>query len=148
MYGACCVQCRAGLVCLMLLLQCYVHQLRQIRQDGQQSGHQPQTGHPLAARKSGDADWSLLSPRGDWSNFDPNFALPLTRLHPHSTLHSAATTEVRYGPSTCRMTYFEDTYMASIYMCHFLCDHCSVFRRYDTSLDISDTASELKLPAS
>ena len=133
----------------MLLLQCYVHQLRQIRQDGQQSGHQPQAGPPLAARKSGDADWSLLSPRGDQSNFDPNLALPLTRLHPHSILHSAATatTEVRYGPSICQMTYYEDMHPASAHMCHFLCDHCSALRRYDTSLDISDTADDLKLPA-
>ena len=135
---------------LLLLLQCYVHQLRQIRQDGQQSGHQPQAGPPLAARKSGDADWSLLSPRRDQSNFDLNLALPLTRLHPHSMLHSAATatTEVRYGPSICQTKYFEDMYLASIHMCHFLCDHCSALRRHDTSLYSSDTAYELKLPAS
>lgn len=103
MQGVRCVQCTAGLIYLVPL-QCYVHQLRQIRHDEQQSGHHPQPGHPFGPSKSGDADWSLLSPRGDQSNPDPSLALPLRRLHAHSTLHSVATatTKVRFGPQAAK----------------------------------------------
>ena len=95
----CCAQCTTTLMC-SVLLQCYVHQLRQIRQEGQQLGHHPQPGTPSDPHHNGDADWSLLSLRGDQSNLDPSLALPLRRPHPHSTLHSVATatTEVRVEP--------------------------------------------------
>ncbi|KAL3136710.1 hypothetical protein ABBQ38_005943 [Trebouxia sp. C0009 RCD-2024] len=75
------------------LLQCYVHQLRQIRQDGLQSSpdHQPGPSPLAGPGNSGDADWSLLSPRGNQSGPDPSLTLARRRSHAHSSQPSTAT---------------------------------------------------------
>ncbi|KAL0018560.1 hypothetical protein WJX77_004866 [Trebouxia sp. C0004] len=73
------------------VLQCYVQQLRQIRQDAQQVGEAPSLSEP---HKSGGADWSLLSPCGSSSQVTPSLALHLTRAHSAHNPPVMATTEV------------------------------------------------------
>ncbi|KAL0030409.1 hypothetical protein WJX79_001821 [Trebouxia sp. C0005] len=72
------------------VLQCYVQQLRQIRQDAQQVGEAPSLDEP---HKSGGADWSLLSPRGSSSQVTPSLALHLTRARSAHNLPVMASTE-------------------------------------------------------
>lgn len=74
-----------------LWVQCYVQQLRQIRQDAQQVGEASSLGEP---HKSGGADWSLLSPRGSSSQVTPSLALHLTRAHSAHNRPVMASTEV------------------------------------------------------
>ncbi|KAL0048183.1 hypothetical protein WJX82_009442 [Trebouxia sp. C0006] len=73
------------------VLQCYVQQLREIRQDAQQVGEAASLGEP---HKSGGADWSLLSPCGSSSQVTPSLALHLTRAHSAHILPVMASTEV------------------------------------------------------
>lgn len=73
-------------------VQCYVQQLREIRQDAQQVGEAASLGDP---HKSGGADWSLLSPRGSSSQVTPSLALHLTRAHSAHILPVMASTEVK-----------------------------------------------------
>ena len=76
---------------VLLWLQCYVQQLRQIRQDAQQLGDAPALSGP---HKSGEADWSLLSPRAHDPQVNPLLALHLTRVHSGQHAPVMASTQV------------------------------------------------------
>ena len=79
--------CKPWLLCA----QCYVQQLRQIRQDAQQTGQDPPTEQQADPSKSGEADWSLLSPRGDLAHLQPELALMLKRTVSGQTPAMAST---------------------------------------------------------
>ena len=80
---------------LCVVVQCYVQQLRQIRQDAQQSGHAPLPSALSGPLKSGEADWSLLSPHGKQPAFNASLALQLRKTQSGQQAAAMATTEVR-----------------------------------------------------
>lgn len=95
-------------------LQCYVQQLRQIRQDAQQVGEAPSLGEP---HKSGGADWSLLSPRGSLSQVTPSL---ITRAHSAHNPPVMASTEVKiWSPWNCSCLMYSHVRVRANMVGHF-----------------------------
>lgn len=79
---------------LDVCVQCYVQQLRQLRQDAKQAEPitpAPSLTHP---RHSGEVDWLVLSPRSQAHQLSANLALHLTTARSGSSPPALATSQV------------------------------------------------------
>ena len=79
---------------LVVALQCYVQQLRQLRQDAKQVEPARRAPSLSQARHSGEVDCSLLSPRAQPHQLTPSLALHLTTARSGSGQPSLAISKV------------------------------------------------------